>query len=125
MLKLLVIDDEDEIIQVVGDFFKDEGFDVYTADTGQAGLKLIGEQKPDVVFLDLKLPDISGLEILKQIRLSEQKCKVIVNTGYVENSLKENAKKLGCDVFLSKPFNLIQLNEVLQKLIATNSVSRE
>ncbi len=117
MKKLLVIDDEEDIIQEVKLFFEDEGFQVAVADTGRKGLDLFDSGDFDLILLDLKLPDISGLEVLKEMKASNKKSKVIVNTGYIDFTVKENAKKLGCDSFLSKPFNLIRLQEEVEKVL--------
>lgn len=118
MPKLLVIDDEEGINRVVKEFFEEEGFYVKTADTGTDGKRLIWEESPDLVLLDLKLPDMSGLQVLGMIRSSFPTCKVIVNTGYVDQSLMDQANELGCDAFLTKPFNLIKLKDEVTRVLS-------
>lgn len=117
MLKLLVIDDEDGIVREVKDYFEEEGYEVMTADTGEDGKRLIRSESPNLVILDLKLPDISGIEVLKMLRGSYPQCKVIVNTGYVDQSLMDQATELGPNTFLSKPFNLIKLKEEVDRVL--------
>ena len=117
MLKLLIIDDEEELSKEVKDFFEEEGYSVFTADSGNEGKRLIVQENPDLVLLDLKLPDISGLELLEMLRKSFPKSKVIVNTGYVDQSLMDQALELGYESFLSKPFNLIKLKDEVGKLL--------
>ncbi|MBI4971486.1 MAG: response regulator [Candidatus Omnitrophica bacterium] len=119
MPKLLIIDDEDGIVREVKDFFLEEGFHVASADTGEDGKRLIWKEVPDLVLLDLKLPDMSGLEVLKMLRASFPNCKVIVNTGYVDQNLMDQATDLGCDAFLSKPFNLIRLKDEVERVLNT------
>ena len=117
MPKLLIIDDEDGIVREVKDFFEEEGYQVLSADTGEDGKRILINENPDLVVLDLKLPDMSGLEVLKLLRADYPKSKVIVNTGYVDQNLMDQATDLGCDAFLSKPFNLIRLKEEVDKVL--------
>ncbi len=117
MLKLLIIDDEDGIVSEVKDFFEEEGYSVFTADTGEDGKRLLWREMPDLVMIDLKLPDTSGLEVLKALRSNFPDCKVIVNTGYVDQNLMDQATEYGCDAFLSKPFNLIRLKEEVDRIL--------
>lgn len=119
MPKLLIIDDEDGIVREIKDFFQEEGYQVVTADTGMDGKRLIWRELPDLVVLDLKLPDMSGIDVLKLLRKNFPVCKVIVNTGYVDQSLMDQATELGCDAFLSKPFNLIRLKEEVERVLST------
>lgn len=117
MPKLLIIDDEEGIVREVRDYFEEEGYQVSAADTGEDGERLIWKESPDLVLLDLKLPDSSGIEVLKMLRSSFPKCKVIVNTGYVDQNLMDQATELGCNSFLSKPFNLIRLKEEVDRVL--------
>jgi len=121
MLKLLIIDDEDGIVREVKDFFEEEGYRVLSADTGEEGKQLIVKEFPDLVILDLKLPDISGIEVLRMLRKSFPNSKVIVDTGYVDQGLMDQATELGCNVFLSKPFNLIKLKEEVDRILSPQS----
>ena len=117
MPKLLIIDDEEGIANEVKDYFEEENFSVFTADNGKDGTALIESEKPDLVLLDLKLPDVSGLEILGMLRGAFPECKVIVNTGYVDQSLMDQAGELGYEAFLSKPFNLIKLKDEIERVL--------
>ncbi|MCM8775127.1 MAG: response regulator [Candidatus Omnitrophica bacterium] len=117
MKTLLIIDDEAGIIEEVQSFFTEEGFDVQTAETGEDGLRLIKETKPDILLLDMKLPDIHGLTILKLCKEISPKTKIIVNTGYVDQGMVDEAEKIGRDAFLLKPFNLLHLKEEIDRLL--------
>lgn len=116
MKKLLIIDDESGIVDEVKDFFTDEGFEVRVAETGEEGIKLLEEFQPDILLLDMKLPDISGLEILKFSKEKTPATKVLVNTGYVDQDLIDEAERLGCDAFLQKPFDLEHLKAEVDRL---------
>lgn len=116
MTKLLVIDDEEGIVEEIRAYFSEEGFDVRTATTGARGLRLVREFLPDLVLIDLKLPDIPGLRVLESAREIHPAAKFIVNTGYVDQKLVDEAHTLGCDSFLHKPFDLTRLSEEIERL---------
>jgi two-component system, response regulator, stage 0 sporulation protein F len=117
MHKLLIVDDESGIVDEVKDFFAEEGFDVHTADSGHDGIKMIGALKPDILVLDMKLPDISGLDVLKFCKEHSPKTKVIVVTGYVDQGMIDKAEQLGRDSFLQKPFDLTFLIDEVNRLL--------
>ena len=114
---MLIVDDEPGIVEEVKDFFQEEGFQVATADTGKEGIEQVTKMKPDILLLDMKLPDMSGIEVLKSCKEFSPKTKVIVNTGYVDQNLIDEAERLGRDVFLQKPFNLLSLKEEVDRLL--------
>ena len=115
--KLLVVDDENGILEEIKAYFEEEGFQVFIADSGEEGIQLLKREKPDVLLVDMKLPDMSGLLVLKVAKESSPLTKVIVNTGYVDQVLIDQAEELGRDVFLQKPFDLVRLREEIEKLL--------
>ena len=117
MKKILIVDDESGIVEEVKSFFEEEGFEVYSADTGKDGIDLISKVFPDVMLIDMKLPDMSGLNVLKSCKAISPNTKIIVNTGYVDQAVIDESERLGRDVFLQKPFNLERLYDEIQKLI--------
>ena len=118
MATLLIVDDEPGIVEEVKAFFEEEGYKVYTADSGEAGIQLIKELKPDLLLIDMKLPDISGLRVLTSAKQISPKSKTIVITGYVDQSLIDEAEKVGRDAFLQKPFNLETLKSEVERLLS-------
>ena len=117
MKKLLIVDDETGIVDEVKEFFLEVGYAVESADTAKQGMDLVQSFLPDVLLLDMKLPDMSGLEVLKYCKQAHPKIKVIVNTGYVDQSIIDEAERIGRDAFLQKPFNLERLKEEVDRLI--------
>ena len=109
MKKILIIDDETGIVEEVKGFFEEEGYEVFTADTAKDGMETIAREQPHVVILDMKLPDMSGLNVLRYSKENFPKIKILVNTGYVDQAVIDEAEKLGRDSFLQKPFNLERL----------------
>lgn len=119
MATLVIVDDEAGIVEEVKDFFQEEGYQVYTADSGEQGIEMIRRRKPDIVLIDMKLPDISGIEVLKATKEISPRSKTIVITGYVDQALIDQAEKLGRDAFLQKPFNLETLRSEVERLFGT------
>ena len=116
--KLLIVDDESGIVEEVKSYLEEEGFEVHTADTAREGIDAVCRIKPDILLLDMKLPDMSGLHVLRASKDQSPKTKVIVNTGYVDQATIDEAERLGRDSFLQKPFNLVTLKDEIDRLLA-------
>lgn len=119
MAVLVIVDDETGIVEEIKDFFEEEGHEVHTADCGEDGIELIQRFKPDLLLIDMKLPDMSGLRVLTAAKKFSPRSKTIVVTGYVDQSLIDEAEKVGRDVFLPKPFDLGTLKGEVDRLLAT------
>lgn len=117
MAILAIVDDEAGIVEEVKAFFEEEGHQVYTADSGEDGIKLISKYKPDLILIDMKLPDMSGIRVLAAAKANSPSSRTIVITGYVDQSLIDEAEKLGRDVFLQKPFDIETLKSEIDRLL--------
>ena len=117
--KFLIVDDEQGIVDEIKSFFTEEGFEVFIADTAKDGIDLVKAIKPDILFLDMKLPDASGIIVLQASKEYSPFTKVIVSTGYVDQHLIDEAERLGRDAFLPKPFNLLMLKDEVDKLFSS------
>jgi two-component system alkaline phosphatase synthesis response regulator PhoP len=104
MAKILVIDDEPSIVNLVSAYLKPEGYEVYTASDGISGLKAARAYKPDLVVLDLMLPGMDGMELLSQLR-RESNVYVILLTARTEETDKIVGLAVGADDYLTKPFS--------------------
>ena len=104
MAKILVVDDEPSIINLVTAYLKPEGYEVYTATDGNAGLKAARAYKPDVIVLDLMLPGKDGFEVLSQLR-RESNVYVILLTAKTEETDKIVGLSVGADDYVTKPFS--------------------
>jgi two-component system alkaline phosphatase synthesis response regulator PhoP len=104
MAKILVIDDEPSIINLVTAYLKPEGYEVFTAADGNAGLKAARAYKPDVIVLDLMLPGKDGFEVLSQLR-RESSVYVILLTAKTEETDKIVGLSVGADDYVTKPFS--------------------
>ena len=104
MIKILVIDDEPSIIKLVSAYLKPEGYEVYTAADGNAGLKAARSFKPDLIILDLMLHGIDGIELLSRLR-RESDVYVIMLTARTDETDKIVGLSVGADDYVTKPFS--------------------
>lgn len=104
MTKILVIDDEPSITNLVSAYLKPEGYEVFTAADGNAGLKAARAFKPDLIILDLMLPGMDGIELLSRLR-RESDVYVIMLTARTEETDKIIGLSIGADDYVTKPFS--------------------
>jgi two-component system alkaline phosphatase synthesis response regulator PhoP len=104
MAKILVIDDEPSIVNLVTAYLKPEGYEVHSAQDGDAGLKAARAYKPDVIVLDLMLPGKDGYEVLSQLR-RESNVYVILLTAKTEETDRIVGLSVGADDYVTKPFS--------------------
>jgi DNA-binding NtrC family response regulator len=116
--RILVIDDESVICDACRLVLAEKGHSVDHCLTGKAGLLAIEGGKYDLILLDVKLPDVDGMEILKSVREKGPVPVVIVMTGYSTMSNALQAMKLGAADYLAKPFTDDELVEAVEKLFA-------
>ena len=116
MNKALIIDDDRNILTTLAMYLEDKGFEVSTAETGESGLQKVRSVMPDLVLLDMKLPDRDGLEILKEVTGSGIKTQVLMITAYATIETAVSAVKMGAFDYLPKPFVPGQLDLVLERL---------
>lgn len=107
MLKILVIDDESNILRLVRDYLEQAGFQVLTAVNAETGLHQLRRDAPDLLVLDLGLPDRDGWDLTRQIRSDRQLAgtPIIMLTARVDDSDKIVGLELGADDYITKPFN--------------------
>jgi two-component system nitrogen regulation response regulator NtrX len=103
---ILIVDDEESICQTLGGILKDEGHEVVTAASGEEALRLVDEDPPSLVLLDIWLPGIDGIEVLKVIKAGHPQVQVIIMSGHgtIETAVK--ATRLGAFDFIEKPLSL-------------------
>src|SRR5262245_46861827 len=112
---LLVIDDEQAILNCFHHAFPEPEATVLTAATAAEGLRLFFEQAPDVVILDVRLPDMSGLELFRRLHERDARVPVILMTGFGSAATAIEAMRLGAFEYIVKPPNLDQLDELVKR----------
>ncbi|THF74241.1 response regulator transcription factor [Cohnella fermenti] len=108
MTKILVIEDEKIIGEMISMYLTDEEFSVYRVENGQAGIEAIRSYVPDVILLDLMLPDIDGIELCEQVRKSSDTPIIIISMNSKVNE-RVRALNAGADDYLVKPFSMQEL----------------
>ena len=118
MSKVLIIDDEKQILDSLSVILKDDGFEVFTAKEGREGLNLFDTVKPEIVLLDVWMPELDGLQILKMIKEKDKDAIVIVISGHGTISTAVEAVKVGAYDFLEKPLSIDKVLEVISRGLA-------
>lgn len=124
-LSILIIDDEPHLPHQLARYLRKHGYEVSTVADGEVGLRELQRNNIDLVLLDLRLPKMSGLEVLQRIREQEQELPVVMLTAYGDVQTAVNAMKLGASDYLQKGFDLDELLLVVQKALETNAMYRE
>jgi CheY-like chemotaxis protein len=119
MAKVLVIDDEPNIRTLLDILLHSQRYDVILADNGWDGLLLYRQEHPDVIVLDLKMPGLDGVTVLKQIRSADLTQPVIVLTGDSTPQAERQIRALGVSEFIIKGSSLHLLGRVLQRVLKT------
>ncbi|WP_457552120.1 response regulator [Desulfobacula sp.] len=112
-MKILVIDDEKPTLSMFKLFLTAYGYDVYVAEDGEKGLALFNEISPEIVFTDIKMPGIDGLEVLRRIRKTGIASEVIIITGHGDMETVVEALDLNASDFINKPVERQALNSAL------------
>jgi two-component system alkaline phosphatase synthesis response regulator PhoP len=102
--KILIVDDEPQIVEICQDYLKAAGYETVTASNGVKGLSLARREKPDLIVLDLMMPEMDGLDVCRTIR-RESEVPIIMLTARVEENDKLIGLELGADDYITKPFS--------------------
>jgi len=124
MPKLLIVDDEPNVLYSFQTALESEELQVVTAGTARQGVEMVQAEQPDAVVLDVRLPDMSGLEAFGQIRQIDPRLPVIVVTAYTTTETAIEAMRQGAYEYLLKPVNFRQLRDVVRKAVEVSRLSR-
>ena len=115
-VRILVIDDNLAVVDILVTMLAEEGYEVSSAVTSDEGLKLFIQSRPDLVLLDIALPGMSGIEMLKQIRSIARTARVVMVSG-VDPTRAREALELGALACVDKPFDLATLKAVVAMVL--------
>jgi two-component system, OmpR family, response regulator CpxR len=115
---VLLVDDEREFVQTLSERLQMRDMGAAVAYDGDSALKLVNEDEPEVMILDLKMPGIDGFEVLKRIKKDHPEIEVIILTGHGTDADEELCMKLGAFAYLQKPVDIEILSATLQKAYA-------
>ena len=117
MKRLLVVDDEREICEFLKTFFEDRDFQVVTAVSGAEAVAEVDKREPQVVLLDVHMPGMDGMNVLRQIKQKHPNVKVIMVTALETREKIEEAMRLGADNYITKPLSLEYLERDVREKI--------
>ncbi len=124
-IRVLIVEDESAIRWSLRQKFEERGYQVVEAETGKAALEAFNGSVFDLILLDLRLPDMGGLDVLRAVRQTDQDTVVIVMTAYSTIETAVEATKLGAFHYITKPFQISQLLLTIDKALETTQLRRE
>ncbi len=125
MHSILVVDDEPNYLVVLSELLRDEGFEVFTAPSGQEGMGIIAEVDLDLIITDMQMPGMDGLQFLHEIKKKESEIPVIIITAYAEVEKAVNAMQSGAFSYLAKPFSNDELIVNINKAVRHYGLIKE
>jgi DNA-binding NtrC family response regulator len=122
---ILIVDDDEIMRETLSDVLKKKGYEVYAAGSGNGALAAVKKNIIDLVLLDMRLPDLDGLEVLKRIKELDTEILVIMMTAYSDVQSAVSAMKSGAYHYINKPFELDELKLLIEKGLETKSLINE
>ena len=113
MSKLLIVDDAVDVREFSKSFFKKRGIDIFIASGGKQALEIIVSEKPDLVLLDVRMEEMTGVEVLKLLRQTDQVTKIIMVSGVEDIDTINEAKSLNVVGYIHKPLVLEELERIV------------
>ena len=113
MPKLLIVDDESDIREFARNFFKKRKIDVFVASGGRQALDLIAKENPDLAMLDVRMEEMNGIDVLRELRKTNPSLKIIMVSGVEDEETIKEANALGVIGYVHKPFILEELEKIV------------
>lgn len=117
--KVLVVDDQYGIRLLLKEVFAKDQIAIIQASNGKQALEVVQQEKPDLILLDMKMPGMDGIELLRRLRKMGLNAKVIMMTAYGELDMVAEASKLGALAHFTKPFDIEELRMEVMKQLAS------
>ncbi len=115
-MKILIVDDRKEMLDVIEEVLKMRGDEVVArASTGEQAVQMYEKTKPELVLMDILLPDISGAEASRRIMEKDGNAKILAISAFNKEKLERDCLRAGCKAFLAKPFSVKELYEAMEK----------
>ncbi|WP_235616042.1 response regulator [Metasolibacillus sp. FSL H7-0170] len=115
--KILIVDDQQGIRLLLNEVFKKEGYETYLASNGIEALNIFKNEEIDCVLLDMKIPGMNGIEILRELRAQSDVINVVMMTAYGEQQLIDEAFQLGATKYFTKPFNIFEVRDAVNEIL--------
>ena len=122
---ILIVDDDEVMQETLSDVLRKRGYELFTVSSGNGALSVIKKNIIDLILLDMRLPDVDGLEVLKKIKELDTEILVIIMTAYSDVQTAVAAMKAGAYHYINKPFELEELKLMIEKGLETKSLINE
>lgn len=124
---VLIADDEEDIKIILSMYLENMGYDIVTAYDGLDALETIKERKPDIILMDIMMPTLDGIEVVRQIKAidSLKDIPVIMLTAAAHSSMVEKAMAAGAEDYIAKPFEPEKVHEVIQHILNESQKNKE
>ena len=122
---ILIVDDDEVMQQTLSDVLKKKGYEIFSVGSGNGALSIIKKNIIDLVLLDMRLPDVDGIEVLKKVKELDTEILVIMMTAYSDVQTAVSAMKSGAYHYINKPFELEELKLLIEKGLETKSLINE
>nr|2JVI_A Chain A, Sporulation initiation phosphotransferase F [Bacillus subtilis] len=119
--KILIVDDQYGIRILLNEVFNKEGYQTFQAANGLQALDIVTKERPDLVLLDMKIPGMDGIEILKRMKVIDENIRVIIMTAYGELDMIQESKELGALTAFAKPFDIDEIRDAVKKYLPLKS----
>lgn len=111
---ILVIDDEEGALDFIRTYLEDREYPVITATNGKDGLNFIKEKNPALTFLDIRMPDMNGIDVLNELKNQNITANIVIMTGLEEGEQLDKVKQFNIKGILKKPVQLLELSEIVK-----------
>ena len=123
--KIIIVDDDPEALETLSDVLEDEGHKILSANSGKEAIAEVIEEKPQVILLDIKMPDMDGIEVLRRIKKIDKDIPVIMITAYGSMGSVIEAMRLGAYDYLNKPFDLDKMKILIKRALETQILTKK
>ncbi|NMA69515.1 MAG: response regulator [Desulfitobacterium sp.] len=123
MAKILVVDDQMGVRRLLFEAFSDEGHVVEMAENGAMALEILKDFSPELIIMDMKMPEKNGIDTLREIRSFNKDVEVIMMTAYGDSKIKSLAEEHGIKYYVNKPFDLFELRDTVREILKGNQTA--
>lgn len=121
-MKILVVDDEPRICEVLRMTLESDGYETGTADSGESALEALREFRPNLVFLDIRMPDMDGIQCLRRIKEISPEVEVIMISGFATTDMARRSLEIGAFDYINKPLSFDHVRAVVRQITITRFV---
>ena len=118
MIRIMIIEDDEAMRSLLEDFFEEEGFETDSASNGADALRILSKDPLDLIVTDIRMPGLTGLDILPRLRRLKPETPIIVMTAFGSEDVRRRSLERGATTYLEKPIHLSQLRTLIHEMIS-------